>query len=86
MKLSTVGIAALAGGVLAAPQGNPVSGALESLIGTTIEKSLEKQTGKKRPVGPDNFNLNACVPDVLIVARGTSETGNVVRYISSAIN
>jgi hypothetical protein len=78
MRLSTVGIAALAGSVLAAPQGNPITNALESLIGSTIEKNLEKQTGKKRPVGPDTFELKACVSSVLVVARGTSETGNVV--------
>jgi hypothetical protein len=86
MRFSTVGIATLASSVLAAPQGNLLTGAIESLIGSSIEKSLEKQTGKKRPVGPDMFELKACVPNVLVVARGTSETGNVVSYIPSAIN
>jgi hypothetical protein len=86
MKFSTVAIAALASSVLAAPQGNPFTSALESLVGSSIEKNLEKQTGKKRPTGPDKFELKACVPAVLVVARGTSETGNVVSYISSTIN
>ena len=86
MKFSTVGIAALASGVLAAPQGNPLTSALESFIGSSIEKNLEKQTGKKRPVGPDKFELRGCVPAVLVVARGTSETGNVVSYIFSTTN
>ena len=86
MRFSTVIIAALASSVLAAPQGNPLSSALDGLIGGMIEKSLEKQTGKKRPVGPDKFELKACVPNVLIVARGTSDTGNVVSNISSVLN
>jgi hypothetical protein len=86
MKLSTIGIATLASIVLAAPQGFSLSGALDGLIGSVIESNLERQTGKKRPTGPDNFVLNGCVPNVLVVARGTSETGNVVSYISSAIS
>jgi hypothetical protein len=92
MKFSTVGIAVLASGVLAAPQGkgkakgNPLTGALESFIGGSIEKNLEKQTGKKRPTGPDTFELRACVPAVLVVARGTSETGNVVSNTASPIH
>jgi hypothetical protein len=85
MKLSTIGIATLASSVLAAPQGFSLSGALDGLIGGVIEGSLTLQTGKKRPTGPDNFDLKGCVPNVLVVARGTSETGNVVSYISSAI-
>jgi hypothetical protein len=85
MKLSVVAIA-LTSGVLAAPQGNLLTGGLESVIGKSIEKNLEKQTGKKRPTGPDTFQLQRCVPAVLVVARGTSETGNVVSRVSSAIN
>jgi hypothetical protein len=86
MKYSTICIATLASSVLAAPQGNPLTNALESFVGSSIEKNLEKQTGKKRPTGPDKFDLNACVPAVLVVARGTSETGNVVSNIHSAID
>jgi hypothetical protein len=78
MKFSTVCVTALASNVFAAPQGNLITNALESFIGNSIEKNLEKQTGKKRPVGPDTFELKACVPAVLVVARGTSETGNAV--------
>jgi hypothetical protein len=85
MKYSIIGIAAFASSVLAAPQ-NPFTSGLESLIGSSIEKNLERQTGKKRPVGPDTFDLRNCVASVLIVARGTSETGNVVSYISFMIS
>ena len=86
MKLSTIGIATLASSVLAAPQGFSLSSALDGLIGGVIESNLERQTGKKRPTGPDNFELKECVPNVLVVARGTSDTGNVVSYIPSAIS
>jgi len=84
MKFSVVAIAALSG-VLAAPQGNLLTSGLENLVGKSIEKNLEKQTGKKRPTGPDTFRLNRCVPAVLIVARGTSETGNVGTIIGGPI-
>lgn len=80
MKFSVVAIAALSS-VLAAPQGNPLTSGLENLVGKSIEKNLERQTGKKRPTGPDTFRLNRCVPAVLVVARGTSETGNVVSHV-----
>jgi hypothetical protein len=86
MKFSVVALAALTSSVLAAPQGNPLTSGLESMIGQSIEKNLEKQTGKKRPTGPDTFQLKRCVPAVLIVARGTSETGNVVSCVSSAMS
>jgi hypothetical protein len=86
MKFSVVTIAAITSRVLAAPQGNPLTNGLDSMIGKLIEKNLENKTGKKRPTGPDTFQLKRCVPAVLIVARGTSETGNVVSCISSAIN
>ena len=86
MKFSVAAIAALTSSVFAAPQGNPLTSGLESIIGKTIEKNVEKQTGKKRPTGPDTFQLRRCVPAVLIVARGTSETGNVVSSVSSTVN
>ena len=86
MKFSVVTISAITSRVLAAPQGNPLTNGLDSMIGKLIEKNLENKTGKKRPTGPDTFQLKRCVPAVLIVARGTSETGNVVSCISSAIN
>jgi hypothetical protein len=86
MKFLVVAIAALTSSVLAAPQGNPLTNGLENLVGKTIEKNLENKTGKKRPTGPDTFSLKRCVPAVLIVARGTSESGNVVSCVSSAID
>jgi len=81
MKFLAVAIAALISSVLATPQGNPLTNGLENLVGKTIEKNLENKTGKKRPTGPDTFSLKRCVPDVLIVARGTSESGNVGTFI-----
>jgi len=84
MKFSVVAIAALSG-VLAAPQGNLLTSGLENLVGKSIEKNLEKQTGKKRPTGPDTFSLRRCVPAVLVVARGTSESGNVGTFIGGPV-
>jgi len=78
MKFSLVAIAALTSSVLAEPQGNPLTNGLENMVGKAIEKNLENKTGKKRPTGPDTFSLRRCVPAVLVVARGTSESGNVV--------
>jgi hypothetical protein len=86
MKFLVIAVAALTSSVLAAPQGNPLTNGLENLVGKTIEKNLENKTGKKRPTGPDTFSLKRCVPAVLIVARGTSESGNVVSCVSSAID
>jgi hypothetical protein len=85
MKFSAVAIAALTSGALAAPQRNPLTSGLENIIGKSIEKNVEKQTGKKRPTGPDTFQLSRCVPAVLVVARGTSESGNVVSCLSSKL-
>jgi hypothetical protein len=85
MKYSVLAIAALACNVLALPQ-NLLTGGLENLIGKSIEKNVEKQTGKKRPTGPDTFQLTRCVPAVLVVARGTSESGNVVSCAPLAIH
>jgi hypothetical protein len=78
MKFSIIAIAAFISNVLAVPQGNPLTNGLETFVGKAIEKNLENKTGKKRPTGPDAFSLKRCVPAVLIVARGTSESGNVV--------
>jgi hypothetical protein len=84
MKFLAVAITALTSSVLATPQGNPLTNGLETLVGKTIEKNLENKTGKKRPTGPDSFSLRRCVPAILIVARGTSESGNVVSCVSFA--
>ena len=80
MKLSTVGIVTLASGIQAAPQFS-ISSLLDPIIAGLYEVSLSVQMGKTRPKGVDTFSLSGCTPNVLIVARGTSETGNVVSYI-----
>jgi hypothetical protein len=87
MKLSTIGIATLVSSVLAAPAPRPqfsIAGLMDPLIGGLIEGSLSLQMGKTRPKGPDNFDVpkGPCnVANILVVARGTSDSGNVVRYI-----